>query len=115
MSAEESLQPKQFYHGSNHAFETGDHVLSPRARNALNGHTQISVDPDSVFLTNSRAEAGTWGKHVYRVEPHTEPVNTGYMGGGRGKTPNMHFTAKSATVVKQVTNPKLQRPQPIQY
>jgi hypothetical protein len=114
VTAADHLQPRQFYHGSNHEFAPGDHVLSPRARNNVDGHTQISVDPDSVFITNSRAEAGSWGKHVYRVDPHTEPVNTGYMGGGRAKTPHQHFTAKSATVVKQVQNPKIMR-QPVTY
>ena len=54
------------------------------------------------------------GKHVYRVDPHTEPVNTGYMGGSL-KHPRKHFIAKSATVVKRVTNPSAQRPQPVSY
>lgn len=93
---------QQFYHGSDHEFQPGEHVLSPRARNDLNGGNQISVDPDSVFITNSRAEAGGWGKHVYRVEPHTEPKDTGYMS-GRPKT--KHFTVGSATVVKRLKSP----------
>jgi hypothetical protein len=101
MTAGDYLNGQQFFHGSDYEFEPGEHVLSPRARNDLQGGNQVSVDPDNVFLTNSRAEAASWGKHVYRVEPHTEPVNTRYMGGSV-KRPIKHFTAKSATVVKRV-------------
>jgi len=106
------LNKDQFYHGSDHEFEPGDELLSPAARGDLHGGAQMSVAPDRVFITNSRGEAGTWGKHVYRVEPHTDPTDTGYVGGSV-KSPRRHFTAESATIVKRVSNPTLQRPQPV--
>lgn len=99
MTAADHLSKKQFYHGSGREFEIGEHLLSPRARNDLTGGTQMSVDPDSVFITNSWREAGSWGKHIYRVEPHSEPKDTGYMS-GRPKT--KHYTTQSATIVKRV-------------
>lgn len=99
MSAGDALQPKQFYHASDHEFAPGEHVLSPNARNDPNSGHQVSADNDSVFMTGSRADAQGWGKHIYHVEPHTEPEHS-WVGHGV-------YTTKSATVVKEIHDKRL--------
>lgn len=98
MTASDHLSGQQFFHGSDHPFETGDVVTSPKSRNAEGNFG--TAEPDRVYLSNSRSYAKGFGQHVYRVEPHDEPVDTGYVGGRNGNTKVFH--ASAATVVKRV-------------
>lgn len=103
MAAEDSLQPKQFYHGSDHEFQPGDQVLSPNALNerGITNNRMVSADSDNVFMTGTRAGAKGWGKHIYQVQPDTEPQRS-WVGYG------IH-TAKSATVVKKINDKRLSK------
>ena len=104
MAASDSLQPKQFYHASDHEFEPGEKVLSVNdlteqgiRKNGVDFFR--SADPASVFMTSSRANAQDWGKHIYQVTPDSdvESHKFGY---------DVH-TAKSATVVKKISDKRL--------
>jgi hypothetical protein len=99
MSAGDSLSNQQFFHASDHEFQPGEKVLSPRARDDLYGGNQMSADPDSVFMTGSRAGTKGWGKHIYQVQPEgdVQSHKWGY---------NVH-TAKSATVIREIHDKRL--------
>jgi hypothetical protein len=69
MTASDHLQPKQFYHGSNHEFEEGHHILPQSAT----GNRNYGFNGDRaqhVYVTTSRAVGRSYGSHLYEVEPN---------------------------------------------
>jgi hypothetical protein len=76
MAASDHLSPAQFFHGSDHVFKPGDHIM-PATELAKGGdpydHMQNSGhgagDPDATYFTSNLKDAQHFGMHVYPVKP----------------------------------------------
>jgi hypothetical protein len=90
MASEDSLQKKQFFHGSYEDLPEGT-VLVPGAELGVQNFPPAG-DNTSVHLTDRAYRAHEWGSdaarnrnkktvYVYEVDPHTDPVHNEGMPG----------------------------------
>jgi hypothetical protein len=96
MSANEHVNPVQFYHASNHALYKGQELTPAEAAK------HSGVFHGAMYYTDDAAEAKNFGEHVYDVTPYHysgQPVQEGEHREGMGPG---HYKAYSLVVNREV-------------